>query len=67
MIPSDRAGFVRVSETDPQRFAFSDGSPFNAPLINVELGSPFNGLEKTTRAFRSMRPTGAPAALAAHR
>ena len=59
VIPSDRKGFVRVSETDPQRFAFSDGSPFNAPQVNVEMGSPFNGLEKTRASIQKFAANGA--------
>jgi len=43
-VPSGEKGFVTVSKTDPRFFAFSDGTPFVAPLINLEQGSPFNTL-----------------------
>jgi hypothetical protein len=41
---SEEKGFVEVSQTDSRFFEFSDGTPFVAPLINVEQGSPFNTL-----------------------
>ena len=41
VIDSSRKGFVRISATDPRFFEFSDGTPFVAPLINVEEGNPF--------------------------
>jgi len=45
-IESNRKGFVKVSQTDPRFFEFSNGTSFVAPLINVEEGSPFNSLAK---------------------
>ena len=44
--PSSSHGFVRVSPTDSHYFEFDDGTPFLAPLINVEWGSPLNGLDQ---------------------
>jgi hypothetical protein len=41
---SDAKGFIKVSQTDPRFFEFSDGTPFLTPLINIEQGSPFNTL-----------------------
>jgi hypothetical protein len=41
---SNHHGFVRVSPTDSHYFEFDDGTPFLAPLINVEWGNPLNGL-----------------------
>lgn len=40
-VDSDRKGFIGVSPTDTRYFEFSDGTPFVAPLINVEEGNPF--------------------------
>lgn len=43
--PGDNCrGFVRVSQTDPRFFEFSDGEPFVTPLLSMEQGSPFNTL-----------------------
>ena len=42
---SNSHGFVRVSPTDSRYFEFDDGTPFLTPLINVEWGSPLNGLD----------------------
>jgi hypothetical protein len=41
---SNNHGFVRISPTDSHYFEFDDGTPFLAPLINVESGNPLNGL-----------------------
>lgn len=46
VIASTNHGFVRVSPTDSHYFEFDDGTPFLAPLINVEWGNPLNGLEQ---------------------
>ena len=43
---SDSRGFVRVSPTDTRYFEFDDGTPFLAPLVNVESGNPLNGLDR---------------------
>jgi hypothetical protein len=43
---SSSHGFVRVSPTDSHYFEFDDGTPFLAPLINVEWGNPLNGLDQ---------------------
>ena len=48
VVNSNLAGFVRVSPTDSRFFEWSDGTPFLAPLVNVEDGSPFNGLAQIT-------------------
>jgi hypothetical protein len=45
VIASNSHGFVRVSPTDSHYFEFDDGTPFLAPLINVEWGSPLNSLD----------------------
>jgi hypothetical protein len=41
---SNSRGFVRVSPTDSHYFEFDDGTPFLAPLINVEWGNPLSNL-----------------------
>lgn len=56
--PSDRKGFVRVSETDPRFFEFSDGTPFVTPLINVEEGNPFNTLTEIRQNVRALGEHG---------
>jgi hypothetical protein len=43
---SSNRGFVRVSPTDSRYFEFNDGTPFLAPLINVEWGNPLNSLNQ---------------------
>jgi len=58
-VDSDRKGFVRVSPADPRFFEFSDGTPFVAPLINVEAGNPFNGLEKLRANIQKLGENGA--------
>ena len=45
---SESKGFVRTSATDGRFFAFSDGTPFVTPLINLE-GSPSNSLAALRR------------------
>ena len=45
VIASNSHGFVRVSPTDSHYFEFSDGTPFLAPLINVEWGNPLSNLD----------------------
>ena len=42
---STNHGFVRISPTDTHYFEFDDGTPFLAPLINAEWGSPLNSLD----------------------
>ena len=44
--PSASHGFVQVSPTDHRYFDYSDGTPFAAPLVNVEVGNHLNGLDK---------------------
>jgi hypothetical protein len=39
-------GFIRVSQTDPRFFEFSDGEPFVSPLLSMEQGGPFNTLAR---------------------
>jgi hypothetical protein len=43
---SNNHGYVRISPTDSRYFEFDDSTPFLAPLINVEWGSPLNSLER---------------------
>lgn len=52
--PSNSKGFLAVSPEDPRFFEFSDGTPFLTPLINVEQGNPFNGLERAQSSLASM-------------
>ena len=56
--PSDRKGFIGVSETDSRFFEFADGTPFVTPLINVEQGSPFNALTDIRTNVRRMGENG---------
>jgi hypothetical protein len=35
-------GFVKVSQTNPSFFEFSNGEPFVTPLLSMEQGSPFH-------------------------
>lgn len=44
VVSSASHGFVRVSPADHRYFEFSDGTPFLAPLVNVEEGGPLNAL-----------------------
>ncbi|MHB1295243.1 MAG: outer membrane protein assembly factor BamB family protein [Anaerolineae bacterium] len=44
VVESESRGFLGVSTTDSRFFAFSDGTAFTTPLVNVEEGSPFNSL-----------------------
>jgi hypothetical protein len=53
-VASDNKGFVTVSSEDPRFFEFSDGTPFLTPLINLEQGSPFNGLERVRGNLASL-------------
>ena len=46
-------GFVGVSPTHPQFFAFSNGDPFITPLVSMEQNNPFN----TLSAIRNNIPT----------
>lgn len=45
-IPSLNKGFIRISQTDPRFFEYSNGMPFITPLVNIEEGNPFDSLEK---------------------
>ncbi len=56
--PSDRKGFIGVSQTDSRFFEFSDGTPFFTPLINVEEGSPFNSLADIRANIKMMGENG---------
>jgi hypothetical protein len=56
--PSDRKGFIDVSETDSRFFEFADGTPFITPLINVEQGNPFNTLAEIRENIRRMGENG---------
>jgi hypothetical protein len=51
VIASRNHGYIRVSPTDPRYFEFSDGTPFVAPLINVEDGHQLNGLTEIRTAI----------------
>ncbi len=44
-VASSSHGYIRVSPTDPRYFEFDDGTPFLAPLVNVEWGNPLNSLD----------------------
>lgn len=55
---SDRKGFVKVSQTDPRFFEFSDGTPFVTPLVNIEEGSPFNTLAGIRANIQKMGENG---------
>ena len=57
-IDSDRKGFIRVSPTDSRFFEFSDGTPFVAPLINVEEGNPFNSVAEIRQNIQKMGQNG---------
>jgi len=57
-VNSNRQGFVRVSPTDWRFFEFSDGTPFFAPLINVEEGSPFNSVAGIRQNIQKMGQNG---------
>lgn len=53
-VASDNKGFVRVSPEDARFFEFANGTPFLTPLINLEQGSPFNGLEQARDNLASL-------------
>ena len=53
-VVSDRPGFPQVSQEDPRFFEFTDGTPFLTPLINLEVGNPFNGLEQARSSLASL-------------
>jgi hypothetical protein len=53
-IASENRGFVTVSSEDSRFFEFSDGTPFLTPLVNVEDGNPFNGLERARSNLASL-------------
>ena len=57
-VDSNRKGFIRVSPTDSRFFEFSDGTPFVAPLINVEEGSPFNSVAEIRQNIQKMGQNG---------
>ena len=57
-IDSNRKGFIRVSPTDSRFFEFSDGTPFIAPLINVEEGGPFNSVAGVRQNIQKMGQSG---------
>ena len=57
-VNSNRKGFIRVSPTDSRFFEFSDGTPFVAPLINVEEGSPFNSVAEIRQNIQKMGQNG---------
>jgi hypothetical protein len=56
---STRKGPVRVSQKDSRYFAFSDGTPFNTPLVDVEQASPFNGLAHMRSSLATYGQNGA--------
>lgn len=55
---SGEKGFVRVSSTDTRFFELSDGTPFVAPLINLERDSPFNTLHDIRTTVPQMGQNG---------
>jgi hypothetical protein len=57
-VNSNRKGFVRISPTDSRFFEFSDGTPFVAPLINAEEGSPFNSVAEIRQNIQKMGQNG---------
>ncbi len=57
-VASTRKGFIRVSPTDSRFFEFADGTPFTAPLINVEEGNPFNSLVRMRQNLQKMGENG---------
>ena len=54
---SESKGYVGTSATDGRFFAFSDGTPFVTPLINLE-GSPSNGLVALLRDVARLGENG---------
>lgn len=52
--PLNSSGFLTVSPEDSRFFEFSGSTPFLTPLINVEQGNPFNGLEQARSSLASM-------------
>ncbi len=52
-------GFVRVSQSDPRFFEFSNGEPFVTPLITMEQGSPFNTLARIRTGIPALGNNGA--------
>ena len=57
-VASARKGFIRVSPTDSRFFEFADGTPFTAPLVNVEEGNPFNSLVRMRQNLQKMGENG---------
>ena len=57
-VSSSRKGFVGISPTDSRFFEFSDGTPFVAPLINVEEGGPFNSVAGVRQNIQKMGQNG---------
>ena len=57
-VASARKGYLRVSPTDSRFFEFADGTPFTAPLINVEEGNPFNSLVRMRQNLQKMGENG---------
>jgi hypothetical protein len=53
-VGSDGKGWVGVSSEDSRFFELADGSPLLTPLINVEQGNPFNGLERARASLASL-------------
>jgi hypothetical protein len=53
-IASDNKGFITVSPEDSRFFEFSNDTPFLTPLVNVEDGNPFNGLEQARSNLASL-------------
>ena len=52
-------GFVRVSQSDPRFFEFSNGEPFVTPLLSMEQGSPFNTLAEIRTGIPALGNNGA--------
>ena len=57
-VSSDQKGFIEVSSSDSRFFAYSDGSPFTVPLINVEEGNPFNTLPEIRENIQRLGENG---------
>jgi hypothetical protein len=53
-VASQSKGFIGISAIDSRFFEFRSGTPFLTPLINLEDGNPFNGLERSRTNLASL-------------
>ena len=57
VVPSSNHGFLKVAANDSRYFEFSDGTPFYAPLINIETGI-LNGLSQIRSSVPALAQAG---------